>query len=58
MGQEILTFADIEIEKNNFTTIKKNIEKVLVYNKISSGKKTINTLSVTCIIIINLSHYI
>ena len=58
MGQEILTFADIEIEKNNFTTIKKNIEKVLVYNKISSSKKTINTLSVTCIIIINLSHYI
>ena len=47
-----------KLKKINFTTIKKkNIEKVLVYNKIYSGKKTINTLSVTCIII-NLRHYI
>ena len=35
-----------------------DIEKVLVSNDISSGKKTVNTLLVTCIMIIKLSHYI
>ena len=43
--KENLTFSDIEIEKINFTTIRLlffkkdvDIEKVLVSNKISSGK--------------------
>ena len=35
-----------------------NIKKVLISNKISFGKKTINTLLVTGTIIMKLSHYI
>ena len=65
MGKEILTFGDIEIEKNKFYDHKSptfledvDIEKVSVPNKTSSGEKTINTFLVTCIIIIKLSHYI
>ena len=45
--KENLTFSDIEIEKINFTTIRLlffkkdvDIEKVLVSNKISSGKNS------------------
>ena len=33
------------------------IDKVLVSKKISFGKKNINTLLVTCVMIIELSHY-
>ena len=65
MGTEILTFVDIEIEKNKFYRNKTpiflkdaDIEKVLVSNKISFGEKTINTLLVTCIMIIKLNHCI
>ena len=65
MGKEIITFGDIEIEKNTFYCHKSpiswkdvDIEKVLS-NKISSSEKnTINTLLVTCIMIIKLNHYI
>ena len=46
MGKEILTFGDIEIEKNKFGRHKTlifskdvDIEKVLVSNKISFGGK-------------------
>ena len=46
MGKEILTFGDIEIEKNKFQYHKSpvplrdvRIEKVLVSNRISSGEK-------------------
>ena len=46
MGNEILTFGDIEIQKINFTAIKAlffkkdvNIKKVLVSKKILSGDK-------------------
>ena len=39
MGKEILTFADIEIEKNEFYRHKCPIEKVLVSNKISSDEE-------------------
>ena len=46
MGKEILTFPNIEIEKNSFYRLKKPIflgdvdfEKVLVSNKISFGEK-------------------
>ena len=46
MGKEILTFGDIEIEKNKFYRNKSHvllrdvdIEKVLVSNKISLGEK-------------------
>ena len=46
MGEEILTFGNIKIEKNKFYHHKSpifledvNIEKVLVSNKISSGRK-------------------
>ena len=65
MGKEILMIGDIEIEKNKFYCHKSpillkdiDIEKVLVSKKISSDEKTINTLLVTCIMIIKLSHYI
>ena len=65
MEKEILTFGDIEVEKNKFYHDKSSIflkdvdiEKVLVSSKIFSGEETINTLLVTCIIIIKLSHYI
>ena len=47
MGKEISAFGDIEIEKNKFYRRKTpvfflkdvNIQKVLVFNKISSGEK-------------------
>ena len=46
MGKEILTFGNIEIEKNKFYRSKTpislkdvDIEKVLVSNKISSSEK-------------------
>ena len=65
MDKEILTFGDIEIEKIKFYRYKSptflndvDIEKVFVSSKISSVKRTINTLLVTCIMIIKLSHYI
>ena len=65
MGKEILAFDVMEIEENKFYHHKSHIfikdvdiEKILVCNKISSGKKTINTLLVTCIMILKLSHYI
>ena len=65
MENEILTFGDIEVEKNKFYHDKSSIflkdvdiEKLLVSSKIFSGEETINTLLVTCIIIIKLSHYI
>ena len=65
MGKEVLTFADIQIEKINFTAIKVvfslrdiNIESVSVSQKISFGGKTVNTLLVTSMMIIKLSHYI
>ena len=66
MGKEILTFVNIEIEKNKFYYNKNpapltdlNIEKVLVSNKIFYlVKKSINTLLVTCIMMIKLSHYL
>ena len=63
MSKEILTFEDIEIEKNKFyhhktPIFKKDVDigKVLVSNKIFSAEN-INTLLVTCIMIIKLSHY-
>ena len=47
MGKEILTFGDIEIEKNTFYRLESpifkkdvDIEKVLVSSKISSGEKS------------------
>ena len=64
MVKEILTFGDIEIEKNRFYRHKTpilledvDIEIVIVSNKISFGeKKTIITLLVTCAIMIKLNH--
>ena len=65
MGKEVLILRDIEIWKNKFSRhqshiFKKvvDIGKVLVSNKISYNEKAINTLLVTCIMIIKLSHYI
>ena len=65
MGKEILTFADIEIEKNKFYRNKTLIflkdvdtEKLLVTNNIFLVKKTIGTLLVPCIMIIKLNHYV
>ena len=60
--KELLTFDDIEIDKNKFYHYKSpvplrdlDIEKVLVSNKISFGEKNINTLLVTSLLIIKLS---
>ena len=60
MGKEILTFGDIEVEKNKFYH-----HKILIFlrdldieKKLVSGEKTINTLFVTCIMIMKLNHYI
>ena len=65
MGKEILTFSNIEIEKNKVYHHKTSIflercriEKVLVSNKVSFGKKTRNTLLVTFIMVIKLNHCI
>ena len=66
MGKEILTYGDIETEKNKLLAtiillfFKKDvdIEKVLVCNKISIGENIVNISLVTCIMIIKLSHYI
>ena len=62
MGRKVLTFGGMEFKKY-FTAIKKpifvediDIEKVLVSNKISSSQKNVNTLSVTCIMIIKLNN--
>ena len=51
MGKEILTFGDIEIEKNKFYRHKTpiflkdvDIEKVIVSNKISLGEKKLQIL--------------
>ena len=59
-------FGDIGIEKNKFYYYKSpsflkdvDIEKVLVSSNIYFGeKKTINTLLVTCVMIIKLNYYI
>ena len=65
IDKELLTFSIIEIENNKFYRTKipinlrdVDIDKVLASYKISFGQKAINTLSVTCIMIIKLSHYI
>ena len=60
MGKEILMFDKIEIKKSKFYHHKilgdVDIEKVLVSNKISFGKKNISTLLVACIMIKKLNH--
>ena len=64
MGNQILTFEYIKIGKKilamKFLFFKKDvdIEKVLVSNMISLVQKIVNTLLVTCIIIIKLNHFI
>ena len=47
-------------EKRAMQKIKNEVdtEKVLVSNKISSGERPLNTLLVTCMMIIRLNHYI
>ena len=52
MGKKILTFGDIEIEKNNFYDRKSSIflkdienEEVLVSNKIYFGKEKKKTIA-------------
>ena len=59
MDKEILTFGNIEIEKNKFYHNKTpiflkdvDIEKVLVSNKISFGQKNYKYLLVSCIMMI------
>ena len=66
MGKEILTFGGIEIEKKNKFYHHKtpiywgdvDIEKDQHLTRFLLMKKTINTLLVTCTIIIKLSYYI
>ena len=64
MDEEIITFGGIEIEKEKFYRYKSpicledvNINKVKVSNKIYSSEINKNTLLVTSMIIIKLSHY-
>ena len=63
MGKVILKFGGIDIEKTKFTPRNSYllegvyIEKVLVSNKIFSSKMAINALLVTCLMIIELRHY-
>ena len=59
-----MTFGDTEIEKNRFYHSKipillkdVDIDKLSVSNKISMVKK-VNTLLVTCIMVIKLNRYI
>ena len=60
MDEEISTFGDIEIEKQKFYL--KNFYFLEVVNTdnilVSYKRKNINTLLVTCMIIIKLNHYI
>ena len=63
MGKDVLTFVNIEIEKNRFYGHKTSIflgdadiQKVLVSNKISFGEKNVRTLLVTCTMVIKLNH--
>ena len=66
MSKGILTFGDIEIEKDKFyhysspIFLKEDVDinNLLVSSKISFGEKAINTLLLTCMMIIKLSHYI
>ena len=62
IGKETLMFRDIQIEINKPYHHKSpedvDTDKLLVSNKISSGKETISTSLVTCTRIIKLSHYI
>ena len=64
MEKEIIRFGNIDIEKQKFDHYKSyflediDMDNVLVSNKISSGKKTVNTLLITCMMIMKLSHYI
>ena len=57
MGKKNFMLGDIGIEENKFWE-DRDIKKVLVSKKISSGENAINTLLVTCIMMIKLSHYI
>ena len=57
MGKKIFMLGDVGIEENKFRE-DRDIKKVLVSKKISSGENAINTLLVTCIMMIKLSHYI
>ena len=66
MGKENFVFVDFEIEKNKFYRYKSHVslinvdtETALVSNKVYYGeKKAINTLLITYIMIIKLSHNI
>ena len=61
MGKEIFAFDEIEIEKHKFYCYKmpflKDVNIQKVSNKISSGQKNTNTLSITWMVIIKLSHW-
>ena len=63
MDKEILTFRDTEIEKKKITAIRLLflyrtciLKKYSYLTRLALLKKAINTLLVTCIIIIKLSH--
>ena len=63
IGKEISTFGDIEIKKKNEIKVlflkDVDLKKVLPSNKISFGeKKNVNTLLITWITMIKLSHHI
>ena len=64
MGKEIITFGETKTEKHEFQPHKNpifledvDIGNVLVSDKITSSEKKLNTLLVTWIMIIKLSHY-
>ena len=57
MDQEILPFDEIEIQKK-ITPIEVLFFKRMSFKRFLLVKKTINTLLVSCIMIIKLNHFI
>ena len=65
MDEEIVTFEDIEIEKDKFYRYKSpifledvDIENIVIFKKRSSNEKSNKYFLVTCMMIIKLNHHI
>ena len=65
MDEEIVTFEDIEIEKDKFYRYKSpifledvDIENIVIFKKRSPNEKNNKYFLVTCMMIIKLNHHI
>ena len=63
MDKQIIMFADFGIEKHKFQRYKNlffkkdvDVDNILLSNRLAIGEKTVNTLLVTCRMIMKLSH--